>query len=105
RSSTSSTPSPTCANTPAGCGWSARGAAGWRSRRWAPSQAPRERLEMKLLTSPAGRDYLGFTMTHRNIHPQTLHAADRGGPVALASAVILVVLLITVLHGAGVGFA
>jgi len=44
-------------------------------------------------------------MTHRNIHPQTLQATDRGAPAALASALILVVLLITVLHGAGVGFA
>ena len=41
-------------------------------------------------------------MTHRNIHPQTLLAADSGAPVAHAS-ILLVGLLITVQPGAGMG--
>lgn len=60
---------------------------------------------MKLLTGRTGRDYLGPDMTQRSIHPQTLKAAAPGASPLLALALILVVLLITVLQGAGIGFA
>lgn len=57
------------------------------------------------LTSTTSRDYLHPIMTQRSIHPNVPQVAVTGAPVAPALAVIIVVLLITVLHGAGIGFA